>query len=100
MQGSWVNRSARVFPPGARARCRHCRVPYVVGKGDPCRGRTEHEPDVVLKDNDFTTKITLRPEQAVGPFLGLPCHSCPPPRACRVNMPVGPAPLVGPRPSV
>jgi len=65
LKGSWVNRSAPRPTPGSRARCRHCKLPYVVGRDEQCRGRTEHEPDVVLKDNDFTTKISLRPEQSV-----------------------------------
>lgn len=112
-----MNRSAERPLPGHRARCRHCRMPYVVGAsgegggggymvvsdassgridnddtnaaaggaaaasssslggagvgssrvgvGGPCRDRTEHEPDVVLKDNDFTQKIRLRPEKAI-----------------------------------
>jgi len=64
VKGSWVNRSAAPAIPGQRARCRHCRVPYVIGRGGPCRGRTEHEPDVVLKDNDLTEKIHLDPEHA------------------------------------
>ena len=31
IKGSWVNRSAKPAMPGHRARCRHCRMLYVVG---------------------------------------------------------------------
>lgn len=67
LKGSWVNRTALRLIPGVTATCRHCYRAYIVEGDDDdarsCLNRTEHEPDVVLKDGDFSTKIHLDAKQ-------------------------------------
>jgi 1-phosphatidylinositol-4-phosphate 5-kinase len=65
IKGSWVNRSGGVVPPGKKIFCRHCGELFVSGSQTPCPDIVGvHEPNFVLKDNDFTSKIRLRPEDA------------------------------------
>lgn len=65
IKGSWVSRSGGVVPPGKKIFCRHCGELFVSGSQTPCPDIVGvHEANFVLKDNDFTSKIRLRPEDA------------------------------------
>lgn len=64
IKGSYVNRSAKHPSKGKRVTCRHCNAKYVFGSTDAenCRARVgRHEPNVVLKDNDLTSRVRLDP---------------------------------------
>nr|CCA15585.1 phosphatidylinositol4phosphate5kinase (PiPIPKD2) putative [Albugo laibachii Nc14] len=68
IKGSYVNRSAKHPSKGKRVTCRHCNAKYVFGSTDAenCRARVgRHEPNVVLKDNDLTSRVRLDPSVAV-----------------------------------
>ena len=42
-----------------------CREPFRVGSSSKCPDRVgTHEPNHTLKDNDLTTKIRMKPEEA------------------------------------
>jgi 1-phosphatidylinositol-4-phosphate 5-kinase len=66
IKGSWINRSgSSSMPPGTKTFCKHCGELFRVGDEATCPQRVgEHEPNLVLKDNDLTSKIRMRPEQA------------------------------------
>ena len=66
IKGSWVNRSAGgSMPPGTKTFCKHCGELFRVGAAGSCPQRVGgHEPNLILKDNDLTTKIRMRPEEA------------------------------------
>jgi 1-phosphatidylinositol-4-phosphate 5-kinase len=66
IKGSWINRSgSSSMPPGTKTFCKHCGELFRVGAASTCPQRVgEHEPNLVLKDNDLTSKIRMRPEQA------------------------------------
>jgi 1-phosphatidylinositol-4-phosphate 5-kinase len=65
IKGSWVNRNSAPVPPGVRVLCRHCGDLFVSGSQTSCPDLVgEHEANFVLKDNDFTSKIRLRPDDA------------------------------------
>jgi 1-phosphatidylinositol-4-phosphate 5-kinase len=65
IKGSWVNRNSAPVPPGVRVFCRHCGDLFVSGSQTSCPDLVgEHEANFVLKDNDFTSKIRLRPDDA------------------------------------
>lgn len=59
IKGSWVDRNAQKAKPGSEATCRHCNLTFRCGIGrDVCPNRAgSHEPNVVLKDMDLTTKL-------------------------------------------
>lgn len=66
IKGSWINRSgSSSMPPGTKTFCKHCGELFRVGATSTCPQRVgDHEPNLVLKDNDLTSKIRMRPEQA------------------------------------
>eukprot|EP01042_Synura_sphagnicola_P001516 gene1516-1758_t len=65
IKGSWVNRNAGVAAPGTKAFCRHCNEFFVVGSNIGCPEIVgPHESNIVLKDNDLSSKIRMRPEDA------------------------------------
>jgi 1-phosphatidylinositol-4-phosphate 5-kinase len=65
IKGSWVGRSAEPSKKGRKVVCRHCNEYFVADKHEQCRAVVgEHEANVVLKDNDLRTKISLPPEDA------------------------------------
>lgn len=65
IKGSWVNRNSAPAPPGKRVFCRHCGELFVSGSKSSCPDVVgEHEANFVLKDNDLTTKIRLKPDDA------------------------------------
>jgi 1-phosphatidylinositol-4-phosphate 5-kinase len=65
IKGSWVNRNSAPVPPGVRVFCRHCGELFVSGSQTSCPDLVgEHEANFVLKDNDFTSKIRLKPDDA------------------------------------
>eukprot|EP00603_Paraphysomonas_imperforata_P011470 CAMPEP_0114462732 /NCGR_PEP_ID=MMETSP0104-20121206/6983_1 /TAXON_ID=37642 ORGANISM="Paraphysomonas imperforata, Strain PA2" /NCGR_SAMPLE_ID=MMETSP0104 /ASSEMBLY_ACC=CAM_ASM_000202 /LENGTH=801 /DNA_ID=CAMNT_0001635625 /DNA_START=425 /DNA_END=2831 /DNA_ORIENTATION=- len=65
IKGSWVNRNSAPVPPGVRVFCRHCGELFVSGSQASCPDVVgEHEANFVLKDNDFTSKIRLQPDDA------------------------------------
>ena len=62
---SWVNRSADPSKTKKRATCRHCNSYFVPSKKEQCSAIVGfHEANVVLKDNDMRTKISLEPTVA------------------------------------
>jgi 1-phosphatidylinositol-4-phosphate 5-kinase len=65
IKGSWVDRNAQKVKYGAEATCRHCNMAYRCGTGrDICPNRAgSHEPNVVLKDMDLTTKLRFGREE-------------------------------------
>eukprot|EP00602_Paraphysomonas_sp_CaronLab_P007267 CAMPEP_0185035428 /NCGR_PEP_ID=MMETSP1103-20130426/26766_1 /TAXON_ID=36769 /ORGANISM="Paraphysomonas bandaiensis, Strain Caron Lab Isolate" /LENGTH=726 /DNA_ID=CAMNT_0027572497 /DNA_START=540 /DNA_END=2720 /DNA_ORIENTATION=+ len=66
IKGSWVNRSADPSPPNKRVVCRHCNEMFLPSSEEKCPKIVGfHEANVVLKDNDLRTKISLRPRDAV-----------------------------------
>lgn len=66
IKGSWVNRNGGVVPPGKKIFCRHCGELFISGSAvNSCPDIVgKHEANFTLKDNDFTTKIRLRPEDS------------------------------------
>lgn len=65
IKGSWVDRNSAPVPPGVRVLCRHCGELFVSGSQTSCPDLVgEHEANIVLKDNDFTSKIRLKPDDA------------------------------------
>ncbi len=64
IKGSWVGRSAEPKKKGKKVVCRHCNEYFVPSKGESCRAIVgKHEANVVLKDNDLRTKISLPVEE-------------------------------------
>ncbi|GLE02716.1 hypothetical protein PINS_up011571 [Pythium insidiosum] len=63
IKGSWIDRNAQKVRHGAEATCRHCNLTFRVGIGrNVCPNRAgSHEPNVVLKDMDLTTKLRFGP---------------------------------------
>eukprot|EP01035_Chromulina_nebulosa_P069332 gene69332-biopygen22262 len=63
IKGSWVNRSAEKSKKTKRVVCRHCNEYFIpTNTKDRCKVIVgNHEANVVLKDNDLRTKISLRP---------------------------------------
>lgn len=60
IKGSWIDRNAQKPRTGAEATCRHCNLTFRFGVGRnvcPNRAGVGHEPNVVLKDMDLTTKL-------------------------------------------
>ncbi|TYZ65190.1 hypothetical protein PybrP1_000328 [[Pythium] brassicae (nom. inval.)] len=59
VKGSWVDRNAQKAKRGSEATCRHCNLSFRCGVGrNVCPNRAgSHEPNVVLKDMDLTTKL-------------------------------------------
>lgn len=65
IKGSWVGRSAEPAKRTKKAVCRHCNEYFVPARGEQCRSIVgAHEANVVLKDNDLRTKISLPPGDA------------------------------------
>jgi hypothetical protein len=67
IKGSWVGRSAEPAKKSKRVVCRHCNEYFVPGakKSEGCKVIVgPHEANVVLKDNDLRTKISLQPNDA------------------------------------
>ena len=65
IKGSWVNRNSTPVPPGVRVLCRHCGELFLSGSQSSCLEVVgEHEANFILKDNDFTSKIRLKPDDA------------------------------------
>jgi 1-phosphatidylinositol-4-phosphate 5-kinase len=64
IKGSWVNRSAEPVKSSKRCVCRFCNEYFVPSAGEKCKAIVgQHEPNVVLKDNDLRTKISLPREE-------------------------------------
>lgn len=66
IKGSWIDRNAQKPRRGAEATCRHCNLTFRYGAGrNVCSNRagTNHEPNVVLKDMDLTTKLRFGKKQ-------------------------------------
>ncbi|TMW55223.1 hypothetical protein Poli38472_013114 [Pythium oligandrum] len=63
IKGSWVDRNATKIKYGAETTCRHCNLAFRCGVGrNVCPNRAgAHEPNVVLKDMDLTTKLRFGP---------------------------------------
>lgn len=60
IKGSWINRNAKRPLLGSEVSCRHCNMLYVCGDTETCPNRAgKHQPNVVLKDMDLTTKLRL-----------------------------------------
>jgi 1-phosphatidylinositol-4-phosphate 5-kinase len=60
IKGSWVGRSAEPAKRTKRVVCRHCNEYFVPARGEQCKSIVgKHEANVVLKDNDLRTKISL-----------------------------------------
>lgn len=59
IKGSWIDRNAQKAKRGSEATCRHCNMTFRCGVGrSVCPNRAgSHEPNVVLKDMDLTTKL-------------------------------------------
>lgn len=69
IKGSWVGRSAEPPKKNKRVVCRHCNEYFVPTdkKRNQCRVIVgPHEANVVLKDNDLRTRISLQIEDAAG----------------------------------
>jgi 1-phosphatidylinositol-4-phosphate 5-kinase len=65
IKGSWVGRSAEPGKKTKRQVCRHCNEYFVPAKQTQCKAVVgNHEANVVLKDNDLRTKISLPPGEA------------------------------------
>lgn len=67
IKGSWVGRSAEPAKRNKRVVCRHCNEYFIAAskKQNQCKVIVgPHEANVVLKDNDLRTKISLHPEEA------------------------------------
>ena len=65
IKGSWVNRSAAPSAPNKKVVCRHCNEMFVPVNKEKCTQIVGyHEANVVLKDNDLRTKISLRSKDA------------------------------------
>ena len=65
IKGSWVNRGAHLPPPNKRVVCRHCNEMFIPSAEEKCSKIVGlHEANVVLKDNDLRTKISLHPRDA------------------------------------
>lgn len=65
IKGSWVNRSASPAVPNKKVVCRHCNEMFVPVNKEKCSQIVGyHEANVVLKDNDLRTKISLRSKDA------------------------------------
>eukprot|EP01034_Spumella_vulgaris_P023188 gene23188-29383_t len=65
IKGSWVGRSAEPAKRTKKVVCRHCNEYFVPARGDQCLAIVgKHEANVVLKDNDLRTKISLPPDDA------------------------------------
>ncbi len=65
IKGSYIDRNGGIIPPGKKIFCRHCGEVYLSGGGGSCPERVgEHEANFILKDNDLTSKIRLKPEDA------------------------------------
>ena len=66
IKGSWINRSASgSMPPGTKTFCKHCGDFFRIGSSGKCHQRVgSHEPNLILKDNDLTSKIRMKPDEA------------------------------------
>lgn len=65
IKGSWVGRSAEPAKKTKKVVCRHCNEYFIPSKQQQCKAIVGlHEANVVLKDNDLRTKISLPPDQA------------------------------------
>lgn len=65
IKGSWVGRSAEPSKKTKKVVCRHCNEYFVPTKQEQCKAIVgPHEANVVLKDNDLRTKISLPPKEA------------------------------------
>lgn len=66
IKGSWINRSAAAPMPNKRVVCRHCNEMFTPAAKEKC-GKIigPHEANVVLKDNDLRTKISLKTKDAI-----------------------------------
>ncbi|RHY95886.1 hypothetical protein DYB35_011481, partial [Aphanomyces astaci] len=68
IKGSWVDRNAEKPRRGQECTCRYCNMTFRTGNRDSCPNRAGfHEPNVVLKDMDLTTKVRL--SDAQGPSV-------------------------------
>lgn len=67
IKGSWIDRNAGKEKRGAETTCRHCNMIYRCGVGrNICPNRAgRHEPNVVLKDMDLTTKLRFGKEEGL-----------------------------------
>eukprot|EP01038_Epipyxis_sp_PR26KG_P015668 gene15668-21193_t len=65
IKGSWVGRSAEPPKKNKKAVCRHCNEYFKASKNEDCKAIVgKHEANIVLKDNDLRTKISLPPTNA------------------------------------
>jgi len=66
IKGSWVGRSAEPTKKSKKVICRHCNEYFVPVKQQQCKAIVgKHEENIVLKDNDMRTKISLHKKDAV-----------------------------------
>ena len=66
IKGSWVNRNANPSPPNKSMVCRHCNEVFTPAAKEKCSKIVGvHEGNVVLKDNDLRTKISLEKNEAI-----------------------------------
>jgi 1-phosphatidylinositol-4-phosphate 5-kinase len=66
IKGSWVNRSAAPVKPTKKVVCRHCNEMFIPVNKEKCSQIVGyHEANVVLKDNDLRTKISLTSKEAL-----------------------------------
>jgi 1-phosphatidylinositol-4-phosphate 5-kinase len=66
IKGSWINRNANLSSPNKSIVCRHCNEVFIPAAKEKCRVIVGvHEGNVVLKDNDLRTKISLQRKEAI-----------------------------------
>ena len=62
---SWVGRSAEAGKSKKKTVCRHCNSYFTPSQNQQCTAIVgNHEANVVLKDNDMRTKISLKLKDA------------------------------------
>lgn len=65
IKGSWVGRSSEPSKKSKKVICRHCNEYFVPAKQEQCIAIVgNHEENIVLKDNDMRTKISLHRDDA------------------------------------
>ena len=65
IKGSWVGRSAEPSKKTKKVVCRNCNEYFIPSQNQQCRAVVGlHEANVVLKDNDLRTKISLSSQEA------------------------------------
>lgn len=66
IKGSWVGRSADPMKANKRTVCRHCNTYFIPSQGEQCSVIVgPHEANIVLKDNDLRTRISLNQDDTL-----------------------------------